>query len=245
LWLYDLTRNSRTRFTTGLIADMAPVWSPNGSQIAYCSADYAHKNFGIYVRPSEGSGTVEKIYASKDGVTTYDWSHDGKYIAIQRWGSDTTRSDIWILPLSGDKKPFSYLQTQFNEFQARFSPDGRWIAYTSDETGENEVYIRHFPSPGTAVRVSAAGGTMPVWHPEGRELYYISLDNKTMAAQIRSKGSSLEIGSVSPLFTRPREVWTYDVFPDGKRFLMERFIEPKETDPITIVVNWNAGLKKK
>jgi hypothetical protein len=95
------------------------------------------------------------------------------------------------------------------------------------------------------VKVSIAGGDRPVWNPNGKELYYIGVDNKTMAAQIRSKGSSLEIGSVSSLFTRSSVMWEYDIFPDGKRFLINRFIEPKETDPITIVVNWNAGLKKK
>jgi Tol biopolymer transport system component len=240
LWVYDLMRNARIRFTTGLGTDFSPVWSPNGSRIGFRSG--RKETFGIYVRSAEGGGAEETLYSLKEQAGPTDWSRDGRHIVFQQLSG--SQNDIWIIPLSGDKKPYPYLKTQFNEGQARFSPDGRWMAYMSNETGQPEVFVRPFPGPGTGVKVSTAGGHTPVWNPDGKELFYISFDNRTMTAEIRSKGSGVEIGVVRPLFTRTPVMSDYDVFPDGKRFLINRVIEPKETDPLTLVVNWDAGLKK-
>jgi serine/threonine protein kinase len=241
LWLYDLARNARRRFTTGFNADLTPMWSPDGSQIAFISIRKGLR--AVYLRPSEGGGTEEQIDTSSSVRIITDWSHDGKYIATERYGA--AKGDIWMIPRSGEKKPFAFLQTQFNEGEARFSPDGRWVAYSSNETGQVEVFVRPFPGPGTGVKVSSSGGYTPKWNPDGKEIYYISTDNKTMAAEIRVKGSNVEVGAVRPLFTRTPMMGEYDLFPDGKRFLINRLIEPKETDPITIVVNWTEMLKKK
>ncbi|MBI3110675.1 MAG: protein kinase, partial [Ignavibacteriales bacterium] len=241
LWVYDLARNARTRFTTGLATDFNPVWSPDGMRIAF----YSNKDgmYRIYTRPADGVGIEETLVTSTKRIAPTDWSRDGRHIVYQQF--NPVQSDIWVVPRSGEKKPLPFLQTQFEEFDARFSPDGRWIAYASNETGINEVYIRPFPGPGTSAKVSAAGGASPVWQRDGSELFYIDRENKLMSAEMRIRGAGIEIGTIRALFTRTPVMSDYEPFPDGKRFLMNRNIEPKKTDPITIVVNWDAGLKKR
>ena len=239
LWIYDLTRNARTRFTSGLATDFNPVWSPDGTRIAFFSDKKGMP--GIYVRPADGVGIEETLVKAPYRIAPTDWSRDGQNIVYQQF--NPVQSDIWVVPISGEKKPRPFLQTQFEEYDARFSPDGRWIAYASNETGVDEVYVRPFPGPGTSAKVSAAGGSSPVWQWDGSELFYVDGENKMMSAEMRTRGGRIEIGNVRPLFTRTQVMSQYDLFPDGKRFLMNRDIEPKETDPITIVVNWDAALK--
>jgi serine/threonine protein kinase len=243
LWVYDLTRGSRTRLTSGLSSDINPVWSPDGKRVAYTKLK--GETFILQARPASGVGTEETLLESSVPTVTADWSRDGRFIALERLGRPSTQGDIWILPLEGEKKPFSFLQTAFLEGNPRFSPDGRLLAYTSNETGQFEVFLRPFPGPGTGVKVSVAGGHSPSWSRDPGELFYISQDNKMMRAEIVTRGGSLEVGRVQELFVRTPIMSDYDPFPDGKRFLINRQIEPKETDPITIVVNWDAGTKKK
>jgi hypothetical protein len=152
------------------------------------------------------------------------------------------------LPLFGDRKPFPYLSTNFEKDSAQFSPDGRWIAYSSDETGRFEIYVAPFPGPGGKWQISTNGGFFPVWRSDGTELFYVALDNTTfMGAEIRTKGTTFEVHAVRPLFQR--QVRTlggnpYDVSGDGLRFLVNS-IPPAEQNnaPITLVTNWTAGLR--
>jgi Tol biopolymer transport system component len=241
LWMYDIARGSRTRFTTGLSIDYNPVWSPDGRRIAH-GANRAG-TITVPVRPAAGGGTDEVALESIAPVSTSDWSPDGSALCLNRRG-EKTQTDIWILPLDGDKKPRVFVQTAYNESGGRFSPDGRWIAYVSDETGQEEVFIRPYPGPGTALKVSDAGGRAPAWRRDGRELFYVSADNRTMAVEIRSNGPAIEAGTTRTLFTRTPLMSEYDPFPDGKRFLVNRLIEPKETDPITLVTNWTEKIRK-
>lgn len=243
LWVYDLQRGGgRTRLTSGLNIDTNPVWSPDGSKIAFARREGG--KFAVVVRPAAGVGTEEVLVRSDRWALPVDWSKNGEYLVCDLW-SETSQWDIAVIRMKNEKKPVPFLQTPFMEFSARFSPDGQMLAYTSNETGQEEVFLRPFPGPGTALKISTTGGNFPVWSHDGRELYYTSPDNKTMIATILQKGPAIEVEIVKALFQRSPFMRELEPFPDGARFLVNRVIEPKETDPITIVVNWDAGLKKR
>jgi hypothetical protein len=150
------------------------------------------------------------------------------------------------LPLTGERKPVPFLQTQFNEYIARLSPDGRWLAYQSNESSRYEIYVVPFSGPGGKRQVSSDGGTQPRWRRDGSEIFYLAPDTMLMAAAVNGKGSSFEVGDVKPLFETRANVGNhrYDVTPDGQRFLVNRSREGAASAPIRVVVNWTAGLKK-
>jgi dipeptidyl aminopeptidase/acylaminoacyl peptidase len=153
---------------------------------------------------------------------------------------------LWVLPLSGDRKPIPFLKTQFNESDAQFSPDSRWVAYESDESGKYEVYVSPFPGSGGKWQISTAGGIYPRWRRDGAEILYLTSDNKLMAAAVSGKGSSFEAGAIKLLFqTRAINGWgsPYGVPADGQRFLINTAPE-QSSAPITVVFNWTAELKK-
>jgi Tol biopolymer transport system component len=143
-----------------------------------------------------------------------------------------------------DRKPYPYLQTEFNEGWAKLSPDGRWVAYMSDETRQSEVYVQSFPAPGGKWKVSVNGGSRPVWSRDGKEIFYIAADRKLMAAPV-VRGTKFQTGAPTPLFdTRMTSARLYDVSPDGRRFLLVSPIEEGAAPPMTVVVNWNAGIRR-
>ena len=151
-------------------------------------------------------------------------------------------------PLFGDRKPFPFVQTRFPEWPGRFSPDGRWIAYRSPESGRDEVYVAPFPGPGGKRQISTAGGHHPRWRRDGKEIFYVAPGNKLMAATVNGQGSAFQAGEVRPLFdVRPAAVagprYLYDVSPDGQRFLVSTD-QQAAPPPLNLVVNWLAGLKK-
>jgi hypothetical protein len=161
-------------------------------------------------------------------------------------GGGSTGNDLFLLPTFGDRKPLPFLNTQFNESEGKFSPDGRWIAYQSNESGRNEVYVAPFPGPGGKWQVSTGGGLQPRWRRDGSEIFYIDPRGNVMAAPVNGKGSSFEIGVIKQLFaarTKPIRR-SYDVSADGQRFLINTLPEQMMSAPITVVVNWTAGLKK-
>jgi Tol biopolymer transport system component len=242
LWMYDLARQSRTRFTSGLNTDFRPVWSPDGKQIAY-SAYPKQKGSSLRVKPSTDGTVEETIFESEEALLITDWSPKGDLLCVTRVSSKT-QADVVFVNLTGEKKVRELVASAYNESEGRFSPDGRWIAYASDETGQSEIYLRSLSGSGSAMKVSSAGGTQPVWRRDGKELFYVSKENKMMAAEIRASGSSIVVVALRELFTRTPIMIDYDVFPDGNRFLINRQIEPVETDPVTIVVNWTKKLKK-
>ena len=176
------------------------------------------------------------------------WSTDGRYLAYYNRGVPSTKSDIWVLPLSGDRRPIPFLQTEFRELDPQFSPDGRWIAYTSDQSGgRDEVYVAPFPGPGRKLQISAAGGSTARWRQDGQEIYYLARDNTITAVEVGQQGSTFEVGATKPLFAiRPREPGTiYRVSPDGQRFLVNIASEEERPSPLTLVVNWTTDIKKK
>ena len=176
-----------------------------------------------------------------------DWSNDGKYIVYMKRG-EKTASDLWLLPLSGDRQPKPYLTTPFSEDWGKVSPDGRWLAYQSNESGRDEIYVQAFPEPGRKVVVSKGGGTHPRWRRNGRELYYVAPDDKLMAVPVEP-GANFGTGTPVPLFEvgsygRRNNRYVYDVSADGQKILLLRPLEDATTRPLTVVQHWTALLKQ-
>ena len=251
IWLLDATRSTRFTFDAGL--DRFPKWSPDGSRIAFDSNRKGHRD--LYLKPSNGAGSEEILLESAQDKGIEDWSRDGRFLLYHSIDPQTLY-DIWVLPMEGDRKPFVFLKTNFDERRAQFSPDGHWAAYMSDESGRYEIYLRPFNGnasgepTGGQWQVSTSGGINPKWRADGKELYYIALDGKLMAAQITTKTTTIEPGTPVVLFqTRivggGTDVFVgnnYDVSGDG-RFLINTVLE-EAPSPITLVQNWTAGLKK-
>jgi Tol biopolymer transport system component len=247
IWLYDVARGLRTRFTFDPADEFTSVWSPDGSRVVFNSRRKGHLD--LFQKASSGAGTEEVLL--EDNVDKYpeSWSPDGRFILYATGGSttSTTGSDLFVLPLSGDRKPFPFLNTQFNEGQGQFSPDGRWIAYRSDESGRGEVYVAPFPGAGGKWQISTGGGIYPRWRRDGTEILYFTPDNRLMAATVNGKGGNFEVGVVKPLFGTRAPIgfrYPYDVSADGQRFLINTLPEQATSAPITVVVNWTAGLKR-
>ncbi|MGD0697638.1 MAG: protein kinase [Terriglobia bacterium] len=250
LWLLDLARGVRTRFTFNPAEDMSPAWSPDGTKIAFSSMRSGQ--FDIYVKPTNGTGTAQPLVQDNARKFVDDWSGDGRYLAYMRDSPQGKNgSDIWILPLFGDKKPFPFLASPFNEAQASFSPDDRWLAYVSDESGKFEVYVVPFPQGNGKWQVSTGGGGNPRWRRDGKELFYVSPADELMAVEVREKSGSLEVGNPRTLFRtnsvaayRINSVAAYDVAPDGNKFVVLTQPAQSSAQPITLVTNWTALLKK-
>jgi serine/threonine protein kinase len=241
VWIYEISRGLKTRFTFDPAAELNPVWSTDGNRIVFSSSRKG--KIDLYIKSSSGAASEEALLESGEDKNPTDWSYGGNFLAYTVNAGPKTQSDIWILSLNGDRKAIPFLQTEFYEGEARFSPDGHWIAYTSNESGQAEVYLRPYPGPGGRWQVSTAGGFTPSWRRDGREIYYISNDSKLMTAEIALKGSTVEVSSVHPLFEM-RGV-NYDVMADGKRFILNVPVETQLSSPLTLVVNWDTELKKK
>ncbi|MCX6132879.1 MAG: protein kinase [Ignavibacteriales bacterium] len=246
LWVYDLARKVSTRFTFDPAVEAYPVWSPDGNRIVFNSN--RKSLFNLYQRASSGAGSEELLLESDHTKIPTDWSADGRFLLYFTFGDQKTGTDLWVLPLSGDRKPILFLQTEFNEVRPTMSPGGKWIAYQSNESGTNQVYVRPFPGPGGKYQVSTTPGSRPRWRKDGKELYYLGADGRLMAAEVASIGETFVVGAVRPLFaTRAVTGLTtsYDVTADGKRFLVNTVLGETLSFPITLVVNWDAELKKK
>jgi len=241
IWVYDFARGARTLFRAQASSDESPVWSPDGSRVAFASERGGAAR--LFLR-AVGGGAEQAPLKTTDAEVPTDWSSDGRFLAYQA-PSPTTGWDIWILPLSGDRKPYPFLQTRADELAATFSPDGKWIAYISRESGKSDIYAVPFPGPGESVTISTAGGRDPKWRGDGKEIFYIADDGKMMAVPIKA-ASTLEPGVPVALFearTRNQRGYLYDVTPDGQRFLVITKVRDQEGLPMTVVVNWHPGLK--
>jgi serine/threonine protein kinase len=256
IWIYDLLRNSRTRFTFGSESSMNPIWSRDGKQIAYlmgnASNAYSRK---MIVRAADGSGQAKEITALGTIQTLQqeldDWSPDGRYLLYDTGTIGQGNGvDIWMLPMSGDHKPLPFIAVPGDQGFAQFSPDGRWVVYSSSENGRPEVYVVAFPWTGAKWQISANGGTRPRWRRDGREiLFEVPGSGKVMSAQVNSHGSNFEVGEVQQIFETtnlpPNNAGSqWSLTSDGQRLLA---ITTGETGalPLTMIQNWTAELKKK
>jgi Tol biopolymer transport system component len=247
LWLLDLERGSASRFTSASIENIYPVWSHDGRMIVFTTGALR-----LFRKDSGGSSDEQRITEGPNGQYASDWSRDGRFLIYHEIAPGTQR-DVWIAPLTPEGKvpknarPSPYLRTQFNEWNARFSPEPspRWVAYQSDETGHYEIYIKAFPEPGEKFPISTGGGQYPEWGASGRELFYVAPDNKLMAVDLAITADTVRPSTPRALFTLPiiDNGWSpYDTI-DGQRFLV-RAVPQQASPPLTVIVNWPALLKK-
>jgi eukaryotic-like serine/threonine-protein kinase len=256
LWLFDLTRGTNTRFTFGSVGTDFPIWSPDGKRIIFSSNPGGIED--IYQKLASGAAGEEILLKSKENKWPPDISHNGRFLLYSALDPQT-KADIWVLPLPGDRKPFAFLRTTFNEFDAHFSPEGHWVAYTSDESGRDEVYVRPFSPDSSAAdasgagakwQVSYGGGQLPRWSADGNELYYLTPVGKVREVDVTTK-SNFQAGTPKLLFQAPPQplykvAQTGDYTMDGKKFL---FLAPTGQDsqaqtPFNVVLNWQAALKE-
>jgi len=254
VWLYDLSRETLTRLTFEGNTNFNPVWTPDGKRITFQSNKEGPQN--LFWQLADGSGGLERLTTSEYVNAPESWSPDGQLLAFIEI-NPTTGYDVWVLrmgdPSAGSgqvRKAEPFLRTPFNEGSARFSPDGRWLAYLSNESGRYEVYVQPYPGPGGKWQISTEGGTEPVWNPNGRELFYRSGD-KMMAVDIATQ-PGFAAGKPKVLFEgqylpTPATFPNYDVAPDGQRFLMLKPIEQAQAAPtqINVVLNWFEELKRR
>ncbi len=247
IWLMELARDDTlTRFTFDPANEVWPIWSPDGTRIAFASNRDGQIN--LYQKLSSGAGNDEELLKSERSKFPDDWSSDGRFIAYHVLGK--TRADLWILPLFGDRKPFTFLQTPFGERNMRFSPNGRWVAYTSDETGTREVFVQSFPAGGGKWQISSGGGGPPKWRSDGRELFYANA-GKLMAVEVKTGAETFEAGTPKQLFEIRAAALSgsggaaaFDASADGRRFLVAIPVQEASFTPITLVLNWTADLKR-
>jgi serine/threonine-protein kinase len=251
VWVYDRSRKVSTRLTFEDGHDGPGIWSPDGQFIAFSSARQGAIN--IYRKRADGSGDVERLTDSKDGQYVSSWSSDGKYLLFS---TSANAGDLWLLPLSGDRKPKEFLATKFNENEGTFSPDSRWIAYQSDESGRMEVYVRPVEGAGKW-QVSQGGGGFPRWSGDGRRLFFRDTEGVT-SVPIASVGASIEIGAprravkgnfrggVAGILLGSLRMPDYDVTRDGSHFVMYSpdVKTAGRAEHVTVVLNWFTELRR-
>jgi Tol biopolymer transport system component len=215
--------------------------SPNGDRVVFSSTRGVSAGLDLYEQLLSGTTPARRLFA-RDGVEIpTSWSSDGRFILYQ---TQSPGADIWVVSLQ-DSSVRPIATTRFSETSAQFSPDVRWIAYSSDETGRAEVYVAPFGRPGPRVAISTQSGNAPRWRHDGRELFYIRDDNTLMGVDIRADDTSIDVGASRSLFQTQFRGATlpYAVASDG-RFLVNRAIEDATATPITLVVNWAAALRE-
>jgi Tol biopolymer transport system component len=233
LWLWDLARKTSSRFTFDAVDKSDPVWSPDGTRIAFDS------NRDIYVKAVTGGSEPEAVLKTPEIEIARDWSPDGRFLLVH-----IGITQIWALPLEGDRKrvgPYPY------GIPLKISPNGRWVAYTSSVSGRPEIFVQSYPPSGSKWQISKAGGNEAYWRTDGKELYYIAEDSNLMAVEVKTDAPVFEAGDPKPLFSmrleRTNRNTRYQVAANGQRFLANVPIQTS-TSPITVVVNWKPGARR-
>ena len=244
IWIIDIARNVPSRWTFDPGTDESPVWSPDGTRIAF----QRQRSGKVSLRQQLITRTADESLLDDPSslqIAPSDWSRDGRFIAYTSTSSGS--SDVWILPLSGDRKPFPLVETPSQETGAVFSPDVRWIAYTTNETGQGNVVVQPFPGSGGKYQISREGGGRPVWRADGRELFYVGADGNMMAVPIDAT-DQFNAGVPQALFPTLIQAGAsqqrYAVTKDGKRFLVSATPQQSRVAPLTVVLNWTATIQK-
>jgi len=240
IWIRDLVRGVTSRFTFDPAPETDPLWSPDGRRIVYTSS--AKGPGDLYVKDASGTREAEPLLVSPDAKYVSDWSRDGAYLLFTSQVTGTGW-DVWALPMNGDKKPFPVVKTKFNELFATFSPDGKYVAYFSNESGRYEVYVQEFPEARNKWQVSTEGGAEPFWRGDGKELFYRA-GPRLMAVPVPA-GATFTAGQPQRLFQARFAVVTvrghYRPAPDGQRFLV--LASREAIVPASVVLNWPSVLK--
>jgi len=257
IWLWNLARGAEIRLTANPLGNFAPFWSPKGDRIAFGSQRGGGPN--LYQIRTGGSGKDESLLSNPNAKLPDQWSRDGQFIVYSEV-DPKTKNDVWVLPMGQDGtpsgKPTLFLRTEFDDLHGQLSPDNRWMAYASEESGGREVYVRPFPLAEGKWRISTTGGDQPRWRGDGKELYFAGADGKMMAVAVKAVPGpkpSFEPGTPMALFEShilatpgTSGVFQYDVTADGKRFLVNTTggAGAAAAPPLTVWVSWTAGLKR-
>jgi Tol biopolymer transport system component len=260
VWVYDVVRGLKSRLTTDPAIDHNPIWTADGARVLFDShrrvggASTAAEGAAIFVKAANGAMPEQLLLDTGEGSqqSPLDASRDGRTIVFRKVAPSGVWN-IWSLPLDGERKPVPYRSGPFNETEASLSPDGRWLAYSSNESGRSEVIVQPFPDPsGGKWQVSTNGGVTPRWRGDGRELYYLDASGRIVAAAVSGAGSVFSVESVAPLFRTPLPLpivpggalGVYDVTSDGKRFLVAVPPAGATPAPINVVLNWTAAFNR-
>ena len=239
IWTFDLVRKTASRLTFDSGDDSNAAWSPDGARIAFASNRKGHRD--LYQKLASGTGEDELLLESAERKAVEDWSPDGRFLLYTQ-----ESVDVWVLPLFGERSPFPFLKTSFSESQPQFSPNGRWVVYSSNESGRSEIYVQAFPPTGDKWPISTAGGSDPQWRFDGKELFYLERQ-KMMAVPVNTGGPAFEAGIPAALFMTPIPVASrrnrYVVAANGQRFLVNTVPEQLQS-VFTVVLNWEAGVKR-
>jgi Tol biopolymer transport system component len=261
IWVLDLDRGAESRLSSDPLTETTPLWSPSGDRILF-RANRESANLTLWQMAPNPGAVPDSIFSADEqrrahggfvhNVFSTDWSADGRWVVYHRPDGEGGGYDIWALSLEGERRSMPVTRGRSNEIQAEVSPDSRWVAYSSDESGRYEIYVQPFPdaAAGAKTTISVGGGLQPRWSADGRELYYLRSDSTLMAVAVRTDGSRLSAGASTSLFKTnlPTAMNAYRsdyaVAPDGKGFVMKVAAEGTRPPTITVILNWPALLKK-
>ena len=248
IWTFDLERKTKTRITFDQQLVREPAWSRDGKTLVFSAQVTAGGgNVEIRSKAADGSGSEKTLFAEQNNFHFPDWSPDGKYLTYL-WGDGEKMVSLWIRLASGEGKPVAVVEPpsqQSNIYYYRISPDGHWVAYASDESGQQELYITSFPEGKGKWKISSGGGYYAAWSGNSKELFYSALTDDFYASPVTPKGAEIEVGTPQHLFhtTLPAVGVLFDVSSDGKRLLVNHAEEEAQA-PLHLVTNWLAELKK-
>jgi len=243
LWIYDFTRRIRTRLTFNIEEPQTPIWSADGKSVAF--VDAMDTSTDIYIVRVSGADNPRLIHHAPIGTFTYSWSADGRYLLCET-NARGPLGDIWAFPVDTVEKPFVVVSSKAWEGEPEISPDGRWVAYTSNESEQSEVYVTTFPHPSGKWQVSLDDGDRARWSSDGKGIYYVDVEDNLMMAEVDGSGESFSIGKVSKLFAMQvvRPGTLYDVFPDDQKFLLNRQLGETAAMSLQLVYNWVEELEQ-
>ncbi len=247
VWVNDMTRGASTRLTFNSFIEINPIWSPGGDSVVYQS----NRNgfYDLYIKSANGAGEDRPLVTSARNKAAAEWSPDGRYFGYTSTGDPKTKSDIWLLPMTGDRTPIPFLHTEFNELSPTFSPDGRWVVYQTDETGKSEIYARLTDGTGGKYKITTDGGRRPLWRSDKRKLYFTSMDKKLQIAYLNVTPTSISVDSITTRWDLDARNIAgnvlSDVSADGKQFIFPVTDSKLSAPPITLVQNWDEDLKKR